>query len=53
LRLCAEGLEEKQIAERIGKSHHTVHGEKAYIFEKLGAANIAHAVHLAHQRGLL
>ncbi|GAA2457153.1 helix-turn-helix transcriptional regulator [Streptomyces macrosporus] len=42
---------------RIGRTLHTTEGTVSDVarraFRKLGAANMAHAVHLAHERGLI
>ena len=53
LGLLAEGLSSKQAARRLGLSTKTVENHRARILEKLGAANTAAAVGLAHQHGLL
>ena len=53
LRLVAEGLQTKQIAQALVISERTVKFHINSIFRKLGADNRAQAVALAAQRGLL
>ncbi len=53
LGLIAEGLERKEIAARTYKSLFTVKTHAKRLYKRLGAKNAAHAIHLAHQRGLL
>lgn len=53
LRLVAEGLANKQIAQSLGVTERTVKYHVTSILNKLGAENRAHAVALAAQRGLL
>jgi DNA-binding NarL/FixJ family response regulator len=53
LRLVAEGLPTKQIAQALTISERTVKFHVNSIFQKLGADNRAQAVALAAQRGLL
>jgi DNA-binding NarL/FixJ family response regulator len=53
LRLVAEGLPNKQIAQTLSISERTVKFHLASAFNKLGADNRAQAVALAAQRGLL
>lgn len=47
LELLSDGLANKQIARRLGLSESTVKGYLSELFEKLGAADRAHAVALA------
>ena len=53
LRLIADGLPGKQIAQELGISERTVKFHTASLLRKLGADNRAQAVALAAQRGLL
>jgi LuxR family maltose regulon positive regulatory protein len=53
LRLVAEGLSDKEIAERLHLSGHTVHRHISNVRRKLGLASRAAAVAWAAQRGLL
>ncbi len=53
LRLVAEGIEGQEIADRLYKSLGTVRSQCKSAYAKLGATNAAHAVHLAHQQGIL
>jgi len=53
LGLLAAGLTSKEVARRLGLSAKTVENHRARVLEKLGAANTAAAVGLAHQHGLL
>lgn len=53
VQLLAEGLSNKQIARRIGISETTVKGYLSQLFEKLGAADRAHAVALALRSRLI
>ena len=53
LGLLAAGLTSKEVARRLGLSVKTVENHRARLLEKLGAANTAAAVGLAHQQGLL
>ena len=53
LRLVAEGLPNKQIAQSLAISERTVKFHLTSLFNKLGADNRAQAVALAVQRGLL
>jgi DNA-binding NarL/FixJ family response regulator len=53
LRLLAEGLSNKGIAERLAISDQTVKFHVAAIYGKLGAANRADAVRRAVRRGLI
>lgn len=49
----AAGSTSKEIARRLGLSAKTVENHRARILEKLGAANVAGAVNIAAQSGLL
>ena len=49
----AEGLTNREIAERLVISEHTAIRHVANVFRKLGAGNRATAVRLATQEGLL
>lgn len=49
----AEGLSAPDIATTHHYSQDTVKSHLVRIYRQLGARNAAHAVHLAHQRGLL
>ena len=51
LRLVAEGLSNREIAERAHLSEHTVKGYVEEILERLGARNRVHAAILATKRG--
>lgn len=53
LRLLAEGLSAQQVANRMGVSYFTVRGYVREIRAQLAARNVAHAVHLAWQQGIL
>ena len=53
LTLVADGLSDREIAERIAVSHHTVHRHVANIRHKLGSASRAAAVAEAVRLGLL
>jgi pimeloyl-ACP methyl ester carboxylesterase/DNA-binding CsgD family transcriptional regulator len=53
LTLIADGMTDREIAERITVSHHTVHRHIANIRNKLGSGSRAAAVAEAHRLGLL
>ena len=53
LRLVAEGLTDRQIAERLVLSHHTVHRHVANVYAKLGCSSRAAAVARATELGTL
>ncbi len=53
LALVAEGLSEREIAERLVVSPHTVHRHVANIRHKLGSPSRAAAVAEATRRGLI
>ena len=53
LGLLAAGLTSKEAAGRLGLSVKTVENHRARILEKLGVANTAAAIGLAHREGLL
>jgi DNA-binding NarL/FixJ family response regulator len=53
LGLLAAGLTSKEAAGRLGLSVKTVENHRASILEKLGGANTAAAIGLAHQHGLI
>jgi DNA-binding NarL/FixJ family response regulator len=53
LRLVAEGLSNRQVAERLVVSEHTVHRHLANIYVRLGVSSRAAAVALAAERDLL
>jgi DNA-binding CsgD family transcriptional regulator len=46
LRCAAAALE-------LGVSYETVKSHRSWVLTRLGARNITHAVHLAHERGLI
>lgn len=48
VRLAAQGASNKEIAQALGIAPHTVKNHLAQIFERLGAANRAQAVSMAH-----
>jgi DNA-binding NarL/FixJ family response regulator len=52
LRLMADGLTSKEIAQRLSLSTKTVENHRARILEKLGATNSAAAIGIALQEGL-
>lgn len=53
LRMVADGLGNKEIAEKLGISDHTVKFHLSSLFAKLGASNRAEAVSLGIRMGLL
>lgn len=53
LTLYAEGWQEKDIVAELRLSRHTVYGHMKNARHRMGARTIAHAVHLAHQNGML
>jgi DNA-binding CsgD family transcriptional regulator len=53
LTLAAEGLTQAQIAQHMHCTEDTVTRFARYAFRHLGAVSVAHAVHIAHQRGIL
>jgi ATP/maltotriose-dependent transcriptional regulator MalT len=53
LRLVAEGMTDRQIAERLVLSHHTVHRHVANVYVKLGCSSRAAAVARATELGAL
>ncbi|HEV7664142.1 MAG TPA: response regulator transcription factor [Chloroflexota bacterium] len=53
LRLVAEGLSNREIAERTHLSEHTVKGYVEEILERLGARNRVHAAIVATKQGLI
>ena len=53
LEFTEQGLDWRQIAEKMGVSRHTIASHKIALRRKLGARNMAHAVVLAYQRGIL
>ena len=53
LSLVADGLSNREVAERLVVSEHTVHRHVANIYAKLGVSSRAAAVSLATQRALL
>jgi DNA-binding CsgD family transcriptional regulator len=53
LGLSAKGLTRVKIAKRLHLSVSTVKFTLANVYAKLGAANVAHAVHLGHKQGIL
>lgn len=52
LKLLAEGLDNRSIADRLGKSEKTVRNQLSIIFAKLGVTSRAQAIVLALERGL-
>jgi DNA-binding NarL/FixJ family response regulator len=53
LSLVAQGLSNREVAERLVVSEHTVHRHMANIYARLGVSTRAAAVALASERGLL
>lgn len=53
LQLAADGLLDREIAERRVESLEAVKSRVRTIMAFLGARNRAHAIHLAHKKGLL
>lgn len=53
LKLLAEGLVKKEIADRLSISYGTVDSHVRHIFEKLDARNAASAVSIGHRLGLI
>ena len=53
LKLIAEGYDYTEIAKEIHKSFSTVRHHASMAYQTLDARDAAHAVHIAHQRGLL
>jgi DNA-binding NarL/FixJ family response regulator len=53
LRLMAEGLSNKEMADRLCVSENTVKTHASRVFDKLGASRRTQAVQLAKSRGLL
>ena len=53
LAAMADGLTEKETAALLWLTVNSVKSARRRIFERLGARNAVHAVHLAHQKGLL
>jgi DNA-binding CsgD family transcriptional regulator len=53
LRGLAEGASQEELAQAMFCAVSTVKGFIRQVYDKLHARNAAHAVHIAHQRGLL
>ena len=53
LRLIAEGLQSKEIANRLGMSPKTIEFHKTRLYERLGVTGMVGAVRLAMRRGWL
>ena len=53
LRMLADGLTNRQVAERLGLSPHTVKDHTSALYKRLGATNRANAVALARELRLL
>lgn len=53
LHMVAEGLTDARIGARTGVTRDGVTKSLGRLYRKLGARNRAHAVHIAHQHGLL
>ena len=53
LTLAAEGMENREIAGALGVAYSTVLATMQAVYVLFGARNRAHAVHLAHKRGML
>ena len=53
LRAAAEGLSAEETAARLIKSPHTIVTQRRAVEAKLGARNLAHAVALAYDQGIL
>lgn len=53
LEMLADGLTAEETAHALSFARETVRQHRKAIYRKLGAVNAAHAVHIAHQEGLL
>lgn len=53
LALCGQGLTAVAVGGRVGRSEFALKADLAKVRRRLGARNTAHAVAIAHQRGLL
>jgi len=53
LRMLADGLTNREVAERLGLSPHTVKDHTSALYKRLGATNRANAVALARELRLL
>jgi DNA-binding NarL/FixJ family response regulator len=53
LTLVAQGLSNREVAERLVVSEHTVHRHLANVYARLGASSRAAAVRLAGEHDLL
>lgn len=53
LRMASRGLSIKESANEAGLAAETIKSHRVAVMNRLGAANMAHAVALAAQRGLL
>ena len=53
LKLCAHGLTRQEIADLVGCTEETIKSHHNFVRSKLGAKNMAHAVALAYEQGLL
>lgn len=53
MRFIAEGLTQKQIAQRVNRSLSTINTQLEHIYRKLGAHNATHAVGIAISKGIV
>lgn len=53
VRLLAEGFTTIEIAQKMENSIKTIDAQKALIFAKMDAKNVANLIHLAHLKNLI